>query len=301
MSGLIPIIIGFIVMSVLSCKPSVPSEYIQPDEMEDILYDYYVSQAMVYHNSDSNSPLYNKNLYYYAVLKKHGVTEAEFDSSLVYYYTYAEQLNTIYKNVSARLEKEAVSLGASSGEIGKYSALNADGDTANIWRGAVTAMLMPAPPYNRMDFTIKSDSTFVRGDSFMMNFMSTFVYQSGTKDAIIYMAVRYDNDSISAHTTRVMSSGLTQLRVPSNRNNDIKEIKGFIYLNRGSDESNTLKLMFIDNIQMVRFHPEKQEETMMPVKRDSMAVIRRDTVRKDSAVPIMPMSKGMIKHMQKRK
>lgn len=298
--------IGMIMMSVSSCKPGIPSEYIQPDEMEDILYDYYVSQSSVYQNSDSNTPVYNKNVYYHTVLKKHGVTEAEFDSSLVYYYTYAEKLSTIYKNVSARLEKEAVALGASAGEIGKYSALKADGDTANIWRGGTATVLMPVPPYNRMDFVIKSDTTFMRGDSFMMNFMTTFVYQSGTKDAVIYIAVRYDNDSISTHTNRVSSSGLTQLRVPANKDNDIKEIKGFVYLSRGNDESNTLKLMFIDNIQMVRFHPVKPtgttEGNAMPVKRDSAVVaIRKDSLVRDTAKTAVPMSRGMMKHIQRRK
>lgn len=303
-SNLIPMFIGIIIMSVLSCKPSVPSEYIQPDEMEDILYDYYVSQAMAYQYSDSKSPLYNKNLYYYAVLKKHGVTEAEFDSSLVYYYTYAEQLNKIYKNLSDRLEKEAVSLGASSNEIGRYSALKADGDTANVWRDATALVLMPVPPYNRMDFTIESDSTFKRGDSFMMNFMTTFVYQSGTKDAVIYIAMRYDNDSISTHTTRVSSSGLTQFRIPANTNNDIKEIKGFVYLNRGSDESGTLKLMFIDNIQMIRFHqvkPMESAENVMLMKRDTVKTIGKDSLSRDTVKLIPPMSKGMMKHRQQRK
>ena len=31
---------------VVSCKPSIPSEYIQPSEMEDMLYDYHLSMAI---------------------------------------------------------------------------------------------------------------------------------------------------------------------------------------------------------------------------------------------------------------
>lgn len=301
-SNIFLIFIGIIMLTVVSCKPTVPDEYIQPDEMEDILYDYYVSQALAYQYVDTNTPPFNKSLYYQAVLKKHGVTEAEFDSSLVYYYTYAERLNKIYKNVSERIEKEAVGLGASAGEIGKYSGLKADGDTANIWRSAVATVLLPVPPYNRMDFTIEGDSTFMRGDSFIMNFMTSYVYQSGTKDAVIHIAVRYDNDSISTHTNHVSSSGLTQLRIPANKNDNIKEIKGFIYLNRGNDESGTLKLMFIDNIQMVRFHPEKSVEStdsITVVKRDSTVLAHRDSSSKDT-VKRLPMSRGMMKHVQKR-
>ena len=67
----------------LACKPTDPPQYIQPDEMEDILYDYHVAQGMAM--GVENNP-YNSHLYYEAVLKKHHVTSEQFDSSLHYYY-----------------------------------------------------------------------------------------------------------------------------------------------------------------------------------------------------------------------
>ena len=35
-----------LLLMVIGCKPTVPSEYIQPDDMEDILYDYHLAEAM---------------------------------------------------------------------------------------------------------------------------------------------------------------------------------------------------------------------------------------------------------------
>lgn len=290
---LVRIVMPVLFLFMTSCKPTVPSEYIQPEEMEDILYDYHMSQAMAYQKSRTeshapaagNNPVYNRNLYYHAVLKKHGVTEAEFDSSLVYYYTRADKLHKIYKRVSERMEKYAISLGANVSDINKYSQFNAEGDTANIWRGITSTVLTPAPPYNRLDFKIDGDSTFRKGDSFLFNFMTDFIYQGGTKDAVIYIAVRYDNDSISTHISHVSVSGLSQLRVPENVKNDIKEINGFVYLNRGNDESNTLKLMFINQIQLIRFHRQGQPESadsiqMETEQKDSVTVIKPDTSQK---------------------
>lgn len=34
----------------VACKPQVPSDYLQPGEMEDILYDYHLAQAMAQRN-----------------------------------------------------------------------------------------------------------------------------------------------------------------------------------------------------------------------------------------------------------
>ena len=36
--------VGLLLLS--ACKPKIPKEYIQPDEMEDLLYDYYVAQGL---------------------------------------------------------------------------------------------------------------------------------------------------------------------------------------------------------------------------------------------------------------
>ena len=84
-----------------ACKPSVPEDVIQPDDMEDILYDYHVSQGIASREGESTD--YTRNYFFEALLKKHNVTRAEFDSSLVYYYTRADRFIEIYKNVQERL------------------------------------------------------------------------------------------------------------------------------------------------------------------------------------------------------
>ena len=37
-----------VILLMTGCKPGVPKEYIQPDDMEDILYDYHVADGMAY-------------------------------------------------------------------------------------------------------------------------------------------------------------------------------------------------------------------------------------------------------------
>ena len=64
------IIIGVLLL-VAACKPSVPSKYIQPDEMEDILVDYHIAKAMA--NFGEGTQDYNLALYKAAVLEQHGI------------------------------------------------------------------------------------------------------------------------------------------------------------------------------------------------------------------------------------
>lgn len=263
----------------LGCKPSTPSQYIQPDEIVDILVDYHLSRAMAQSQPDYDEQNYCRALYWNAAMQKHGITQEKFDSSMVYYYSQANVFSNIYKKVYDRLNDEYTLLGISEGEIGRYSALKADGDTANIWPGHISHFMMPMPPYNRLDFSIACDTSFYEGDSFLMQFTSDFVYQTGTKDALLYVAVVCSDTTIVRHT-RFYYSGLTQLRIDSPAKVTPKTIKGYFYLGKGHEASTTLRMLFVNNIQLIRFH--KKHEEKLSVAKDSLS---RDslTQRADTA------------------
>lgn len=279
-----------ILMLVMACKPTVPSEYIQPDDMEDILYDYHLALAMARQKSGEEQD-YNRLLYFRSVLKKYNVTEADFDSSLVYYYSHAYRLKDIYSEVNQRLNEEAASLGVAVGDINRYSQYSTTGDTANIWTQHTDLLLIPSPTMNRYDFTVKVDSTFKRGDSFMFQFMSEFIWQTGTKDVTVCFVCKYAGDSIIQTANHITVSGLAQVRLPVYREKKLKEMRGFIYLNDGGDDSNTRKLMFISQIQLIRFHDktidddddETTEDESSPEPSPEDSIQRSDDPREPDA------------------
>lgn len=263
-----------LVLMTVGCKPKVPSELVQPDDLEDILYEYHLAQSMA-RNEHTLDASYNQTKYFLAVLEKHHVSEAVFDSSLVYYYTHAERLKEIYANVYERLANDAKKLGASVGDINRYSQYSETGDTANIWRDETAMLLIPHPTKNRFDFVIKADSTFKVGDSFMFQFVAEHIWQSGSKDAIVCIKTMYEKDSVLQSVNHVSMSGISQLRVPSNTTLNIKELRGFIYLPQGEDNNEVRRLMFINQIQLIRFH---NKEIQVQHENDSTAIVKTDSL-----------------------
>ncbi len=256
MSRLRYIILGVLALLTMhGCKPRTPSQYIQPGKMEDILVDYHIGRAMA---QQSDSMEFNTELFLEAVLQKHGVTRADFDSSMVYYYTRADRFDKMYKRIVERLEDKALALGATEGEIGKYSNFNTEGDTANIWAERSAFTLMPMPTHNRFDFTVQVDSTFQLGDSFLLQFMSDFVYQDGLKDGILYVVTNYA-DTATVSQYRITYSGLAQMRIATSDTMAVTGMHGFFYLGGGTETTSTLRLLFINNIQLIRFHKQHAE------------------------------------------
>ncbi len=303
--------IVFIVLAMIGCKPSVPSEYIQPGDLEDILYDYHVAQAMANETpqKDGRENGYHKNAYFQSVLRKYDVSEAEFDSSLVYYYSHADRLKKIYEQVKERLNDDAKALGASVGDINKYSAYSTTGDTANVWQNETDLLLTPLPTSNRYDIYVKADTSYYKGDTFMFQFMSDFIYQSGSRDAVVCLVAKYENDSTTQTISHVSMTGQTQVRVPQNREGTLKELRGFIYLSNNDRNSDIRKMLFISQIQLIRFHSkEKNNEAKSSVStpadslpgapnasRNNTDTIRRGTLQRDSG-KVLPLRKGTPFH-----
>ena len=283
-----------------ACKPKTPSQYIQPKEMEDLLVDFHMARAMGQLHGSYDEQTYRKQLCWQAALQKHGVTEAEFDSSLVYYYTHAERLEDIYKQVLSRLQNQALMLGASEGEIGRYADLTENGDTANIWHDGLTMMLMPKAPYHCRQFSVSGDSLFRNGDEFLIQFVSDFVYQSGSKDGFCMVAIDYP-DTVITRQTRFSYSGLNQLNIKPREKSCPQRVRGYFYLGGSNDVSTTLRMLFIKDIQLIRFH-QKKDEKAIPAKTDSITstdAAKRKTVEPSrsgnssgASASILPVTRG---------
>ena len=104
----------FLVLALLSCEVKMPDDIIAPDKMEKLLYDYHLVQSM---SSEYASDEYKEKLYFKYVFAKHNVTEAEFDSSLVWFNRYPKHMFRIYQNLEQRLEGEVEMMSNAKGVL----------------------------------------------------------------------------------------------------------------------------------------------------------------------------------------
>ena len=267
---------------VSSCKPSLPSGVLSKGKMTDILYDYHLALAMAH--MDDNGDKGQSLAYREAVLRKHDVTSAEFDSSMVYYMRHTELLEDVYKDLTDRYNNEITAMGGSAKEGGEFANLSATGDTANVWNLATSMVFMPVKPFNSTRFDIKVDSTFHKGDRLMLDFDAQFIYQDGMRNGVAMLAVQFGNDSIAQRTIIIQSTQHYSVELSDDDSLGIKSVKGYFMLmnddnGTGVSSQTTLKLMFLEHIKLIRMHPLK------PVAEPagSASSASSDSLRKDSA------------------
>ena len=229
----------FAILFLVACKPSVPSEYLQPDEMTDILYDYHLASSMAELSANDSA---NTQQYRAAVLKKYEVTQQQFEASLAYYMRHTEQLKAIYEQLNERFTNEASALGA-SGISGDNNQFSANGDTANVWHG---------------------DAGYV-------------LSQDGNRDGVAMLSVQFANDSIASQVVHITTANHYSLMLRDDARLGIKAVRGFLMLSQGQTEGEsetTMKMMFITRISLLRMHTKAQTAA---APADSIAN-RRDSV-----------------------
>lgn len=267
---------------VSSCKPSLPSGVLSKGKMTDILYDYHLALAMAH--MDDNGDKGQSLAYREAVLRKHDVTSAEFDSSMVYYMRHTELLEDVYKDLTERYNNEITAMGGSAKEGGEFANLSATGDTANVWNLATSMVFMPVKPFNSTSFDIKVDSTFHKGDRLMLDFDAQFIYQDGMRNGVAMLAVQFGNDSIAQRTIMIQSTQHYSVELSDADSLGIKSVKGYFMLMNGDNgtgvsSQTTLKLMFLEHIKLIRMHPQKP----VAAPAGSSPSASSDSLRKDSA------------------
>ena len=245
-----------------SCKPSIPNEYIQRDKLESILYDYHLAQAMLINEPGKNTPE-NQRLYKLAVLKKHGVTEAQFEASMEYYMRHADDMYDVYEHLSDRFERSAKEYGITVSELDQYGSDVTKNDTSDVWGGDRSFVLTNHKPFHLRSFALSTDTTYKAGDRLMLNFDTQFIVQEGSREGIVVLAVRFANDSVSSELQRISSNSHYTLQIQDQQRLGIKSVSGYFLLYTPlSDRSTTLKILSFTNIRLIRRHVEEKKKPM---------------------------------------
>lgn len=258
---------------IVGCKPTVPSDYIQPDDMEDILYDYHLAVSIAQNENISDV---QRKAWQLAVLKKYNVDEKEFNQSMFYYMRHTERLQSIYENLADRLGEEARALGASDAELGQYGAISSRGDTTNVWPGRKTLILSTFAPYNKYTFEVKVDTAFHKGDRLVLSYDSQFILQEGMRDLTVGLIVTFSNDSTAQQVQQVTSDMRQSMTIEDSDSLGIKSVRGFFLLGRNAPPpTTTLTLFFAENIKLIRIHPQKE----MPLEGSSNPINPNTPIR----------------------
>lgn len=265
-----------------SCEQR-PDNVVSKSKMEQVLYDYHLAKSMI--NQLPPNEKYKEQLYIDAVMRKNKVSQADFDSSLVWYNRHNSDLKDIYDHLNKRFETADKELQLSTGNTSMANVASSDGDTANIWNGAAIIVLRPKPSLNHESFIIKADTSFHRFDKYILSGDLSMVNENTmarSNSVTMSLSIRYDDGKVISDTRTLRNTARQELSIEAHEDKDIASVSGFIHYTPNSTDERSIAM--VNNLTLIRMHkPDSLIHTV--AKPDTTATDTMPAVNTDSTRP----------------
>lgn len=182
-----------VLVALASCN-RVPDYVIQPEEMAQLMADVRTADAVVSVNARKYGTEKSKLALKQAVFERHGVTEEQFDTSLVWYGHNIGKYQEVTDRSIEILESRQRELSArAAGE----AAMSVSGDSVDIWTAPQYVVVTRRSPSQYVAFTQESDPNWQRGDIY------TFRARIVSPVALVKwnLTAEYDDGAVSVYTT----------------------------------------------------------------------------------------------------
>lgn len=239
------------------CHVRRPSDVMSPKEMEKVLYDYHLAQAVIL--DLPRDQRYQRDAYIEWVFQKNGISKEVFDKSVVWYTRYPKQMAEIYKKMSLRIADDYQVAADMVARAKKTSVDVAPGDSVDIWYLDRLLAFNTSDYMNRVLFSVAPDTTFHKGDTIVMSFASTFVRSDANvpSGAYVSLSLQYA-DSLSTVDTLVRADGLVDLSLILDQVSRMTRVSGSVVYMDSTDSRSSAMLM--SGIRLMRYHERDASE-----------------------------------------
>lgn len=224
---------------VLSCSRT-PSGVLSKGEMAELLADIHVGEAVVENNYNDYLSDSAKKVVKQAILEKHGVTQAELDSSFMWYGKHLDRYIEVYEETADILQKRLDNAGAIGASMSGGAVA---GDSVDVWAGARNFELSRRSPSDIVAFVLKHDDNWESGD----------IYTWRVKLHNSPVMARFDlNADYVDGTTEVLSTtfagdGWHEITFYTDSTRQASRIYGDMRLDIGRDRP-----VFVDSVELIR-------------------------------------------------
>lgn len=283
-------------LSFTSCEVKRPDMVLSDAEMESLLYDYHIAKAMGEQVPFNEN--YKKVLYLESVYKKHGITEAQFDSSMVWFAQNPDILAKIYERVNEHLKTEKNNINHLIALRDNKPETSSPGDSIDIWAWQHVYSLSENPLNNKIVFSFPADSNFKDRDT--LRWTAYFRFNKGRQDSMhaltMTMQIRYKNDSLIDCTKKIYRSGYHSITLSADTLGAINAVNGFIYYPDNKANNSVL----IDRINLKRYH---DRDTLRRAKNDTVTLkgkkeggSDKDSIIKKQEAPVLKIDDSHNRH-----
>ncbi len=229
----------------MACS-KVPKGVLPEKEMQQLLTDMLVAESMVssdyqkYKGDSSRMDLYD------AVFRKYGVTQAIYDSSLVWYGRNLDIYMKVYERVIVDLDKRIAALGDVQADAGPST----NRDSVDIWPRRNLFVMEPRSLFNGVVFDIKPESNYASGSSFVLGVRVWGLQPNATHKPELRLSAE-QRDTILTIRQTIERDGYYQAVLKTMPTRQVRRVFGSIRLD---NMDSTYYKVYVDSLSLMRYN-----------------------------------------------
>lgn len=259
-------IIPIAVMALCGCN-RVPDGVIQPEPMAQLMADMRVADAVVSVNSSDYRGPATREALRMAVFNRHGVTEAQFDSSLVWYGRNIGKYQEVNDRTIDILEGRL----ARAGSAASAAAMSIAGDSVDIWDSSRLFTVTRRSPSQFITFHLSPDRNWEAGDVY--TWRARFAIPPASASWSI--TAEYDDGAVEIVNSTMLASapGSHDLTLFTDSTRSARAISGWLRI-----EPDRMRPAIIDSISLIR----RRRYTPVNGRPSQRRIIPRPSIHADS-------------------
>lgn len=238
------IFLGLLVCLAFACS-KVPSDLLSEKEMQRVMKDMLLAESMISSDYKSYEDNARKQALYEAVFRKHGITQAKYDSSLVWYGRNLDIYMKVYERVLADLNNEVRALG----DIQADAAPVTNQDSIDIWPRRSYLAFTPQAVFNGVVFDIRPESDYSSGSSFVLGMNVWGMKEKAGHTPEIRLSAD-QGDTIVTVSDRIRRDGYHETILRTLPTKKVKRVYGYI---RFDQAGSTGFRIYLDSLNLMKY------------------------------------------------
>jgi len=231
-------------LTVISCSRA-PEGVIPEKKMRQILIDMYLADAIIVAEPTTFYTDDNKKALYQSVFDKYKITEALYDSSLVWYGKNLDVYMQVNNMALAEVKKKIEKLGPVESEQN----LNINVDSVDIWSADRYYEFSPVALSNTIIFNFKAAEEYSSGSIFVLG-LHVFGLMKGLQSPVeVHLGAQQTDTTITVRN-QIFTNGYHELILRTSPVQKVKQVYGYIRFN---EDSVSYHKIYVDDLQLIKY------------------------------------------------
>lgn len=224
----------------VSCS-KVPGYVVKPQAMARLLADQYMAESLMEQSTGEWRDDSSKLAMRLAVFQRNGITEAQFDTSMVWYGHNLDLYTQVQDLTIEELERRVSDIGKDMSVTAVAMAVS--GDSVDVWNLSPTLLLTPDGPSRILRFSLQADDNWRRGDVYAWRMKTV----RDTSPLAVHLAVDYSDGSVETVTIPTATQQWRQAQLMTDSTRVPVRVSGWVWFS-----PDTRPMITVDSISLTR-------------------------------------------------